>query len=171
VEARINPIRSETTTMLILGIILSLFAIGFFCWLLVMLAVYALPFFAGLTMAFAAYHHGYGIAAAFLIGLVAAGATLAAGQLAFAVVRTPLLRAAIALLFAAPAAVAGYHATLGVAHLVVGHGAASGILAAIGAVLIGATAWTRMAVHVAPAGGQGIAADPSSAQAAPAGHS
>lgn len=30
--------------MLILGIILSVFAIGFFCWLLFTLAVYALPF-------------------------------------------------------------------------------------------------------------------------------
>jgi hypothetical protein len=32
--------------MIIIGIILSAFGIGFFCWLLFTLAVYALPFFA-----------------------------------------------------------------------------------------------------------------------------
>lgn len=32
--------------MIILGIILSVFAIAFFCWLLFTLAVYALPFYA-----------------------------------------------------------------------------------------------------------------------------
>ena len=31
--------------MIIVGIILSVFGIGFFCWLLFTLAVYALPFF------------------------------------------------------------------------------------------------------------------------------
>ena len=31
--------------MIIIGIILSAFGIGFFCWLLFTLAVYALPFF------------------------------------------------------------------------------------------------------------------------------
>lgn len=35
--------------MILLGIILSIAAIGFFCWLLFTLAVFALPFFAGLT--------------------------------------------------------------------------------------------------------------------------
>ena len=35
--------------MIFLGIILSIAAIGFFCWLLFTLAVFALPFFAGLT--------------------------------------------------------------------------------------------------------------------------
>ena len=33
--------------MVIIGIILSVFGLGFFCWLLFTLAVYALPFFAG----------------------------------------------------------------------------------------------------------------------------
>jgi len=60
--------------MLILGIILSVFAIGFFCWLLFTLAVYALPFFVGLAAAFAAYHTGYGVFAAALIAIIAGGA-------------------------------------------------------------------------------------------------
>ena len=32
-----------------IGIVLSVFGLGFFCWLLFTLAVYALPFLAGLT--------------------------------------------------------------------------------------------------------------------------
>jgi hypothetical protein len=36
-------ILSEGTTMIILGILLSFAAIGFFCWLLFTLAVFALP--------------------------------------------------------------------------------------------------------------------------------
>ena len=32
--------------MIIIGIVLSVFGIGFFCWLLFTLATYALPFFA-----------------------------------------------------------------------------------------------------------------------------
>ena len=40
-------------------------------------------------------------------------------QIAFTTVRTPLIRAAIALLFAVPAAVAGYHGALGLAQKIV----------------------------------------------------
>ena len=99
--------------MLIIGIILSVFGIGFFCWLLFTLAVYALPFFAGLTAGLAAFHSGSGVIGALIVGVLAGGATLAIGQIVFATVRTPLIRAAIGLLYAVPAAIAGYHATSG----------------------------------------------------------
>ena len=46
--------------MIIVGIVLSVVGLGFFCWLLFTLAVYALPFFAGVTAALAAYHSGSG---------------------------------------------------------------------------------------------------------------
>jgi hypothetical protein len=45
-----QSILSEGTTMIILGILLSFAAIGFFCWLLFTLAVFALPFFAGVSL-------------------------------------------------------------------------------------------------------------------------
>ncbi|MBV1707950.1 MAG: hypothetical protein KGQ37_12175 [Hyphomicrobiales bacterium] len=48
--------------MIILGIILSVAAIGFFCWLLFNLAVFALPFFAGVSTALRAYQKGRGLA-------------------------------------------------------------------------------------------------------------
>ena len=57
--------------MIILGILLSIAAIGFFCWLLFTLAVFALPFFAGLTTGGWAYHTGAGWMGAILIGVVA----------------------------------------------------------------------------------------------------
>jgi len=150
--------------MIILGIILSVFAIGFFCWLLFTLAVYALPCFVGMSAAFAAYHHGTGVFEAGVIGLLAGAATLVVGQLLFAGIRIPILRAAIALLFAIPAAVAGYHATLGIAHIALSYGALSITLAYIGAALVGATAWSRMAINLPPVAGQGLQGDESSPQ-------
>jgi hypothetical protein len=143
--------------MLILAIVLSVFAIGFFCWLLFTLAVYALPVFVGLTAAFAAYHSGYGVLASALIAILAGGATLAIGQVAFSSIRAPLLRAAVALLFAVPATVAGYHATLGVAHICIAPGAVSQILALVGAALVGGTAWSRMALFSQPDTGGDVA--------------
>ena len=76
--------------MLIIGIILSVFVIAFICWLLFTLATYALPVFVGLTAAIAAYHHGAGVMEAVLIAILVGFATLAAGQIAFALIRSPL---------------------------------------------------------------------------------
>ncbi|MGH6823084.1 MAG: hypothetical protein ACRECP_10445 [Methylocella sp.] len=54
---------------------------------------------------------------ALIAGVLAGGATLAIGRIVFATVRAPLIRAVIGLLHAAPASIAGYHATLGLAHI------------------------------------------------------
>ena len=47
--------------MLILGLILSVFAIGFLCWLAFALAVHTLPLFIAITVGLAAYHHDAGL--------------------------------------------------------------------------------------------------------------
>jgi len=83
------------------------------------LAVHALPFFAGVTVGFAAYHSGSGPVAAMIVGAIAGSAVLVLGQVAFMRLRSTLMRAALALLFAVPATVAGYHAARGLAQLVV----------------------------------------------------
>ena len=140
--------------MIILGIILSVFAVGFFCWLLFTLAVYALPFYFGVIAAFATYHHGYGVFGSSLIAVVVGTGVLALGQFLFATVRVPILRICIALVFAIPAAVAGYHATLGIAHICIPADTLCQILAYVGGVLVGGTAWSRMAVLVPPATGR-----------------
>jgi hypothetical protein len=141
--------------MIIVGLILSVFAIGFFCWLLFTLAVYALPLFIGITAAFAAYQHGSGVFGAILIAALVGATTLAIGQLAFALVRSPLIRACLALGFAAPAAVAGYYATLGLIHIGVPSQSWCEAFAWIGALLTGGTAFARLAglvVHAADRG-------------------
>ena len=43
--ATVTSFVTEATTMLVIGLILSMFGIGLFCWLIFTLAVYALPFF------------------------------------------------------------------------------------------------------------------------------
>src|SRR5256885_10913149 len=108
-KARTVRICRETTTMII-GIILSFVSLAYLCWLLFTLAVHTLPLLAGVTAAFAAYNTGSGLIGAVIVGLVAGSVALGAGQLALTTVRSPLIRGAIVLLFAAPAAVAGYHA-------------------------------------------------------------
>jgi hypothetical protein len=138
--------------MVIVGLILSVFAIGFLCWLLFTLAVYALPLFVGATAAVAAYHHGAGYLGAFLVAILIGAATLGLGQLAFALVRSPLIRAAVAFGFAAPAAVAGYYATLGLVHIGIASMGWCEAFAVIGAVLVGGTAFARMAAFVGPVG-------------------
>ena len=136
--------------MVIIGLILGAFGIGFLCWALFTLAVYALPCFAGVTAGLAAFHSGAGVIGALVVGVVASALTLAAGQLAFALSRPPFIRAAIALLFAVPAAIAGYSSTLGLAQIGVPSAGWCEAFAIIGAILVGCTAWARMTLFADP---------------------
>ena len=136
--------------MLVIGLILNLFGIGLFCWLVFTLAIYALPFFVGLTAGMAALQVGAGVPGALIFGIAAASLTFVFGRLAFATVRHSVLRALIAAGFAIPAAVAGYHAVLGLSEI----GGPSLIwreaFAWTGALLIGGTAWARITVLAEP---------------------
>ena len=136
--------------MIVTGLILGAFGIGFFCWALFALAVYALPCFVGVTAGLAAFHSGAGVIGTIVVGIVAAVLTLGAGQIAFAVSRSLFIRAVIALLFAAPAAIAGYHATLGLAQIGVPSAGWREAFAVIGAILVGGTAWGRMTLLADP---------------------
>jgi high-affinity Fe2+/Pb2+ permease len=73
--ATVRPFVTETSTMLVIGLVLSVAGIGFLCWLLFTLAVYALPFFAGLTAGLAAFHSGSGVIGALIVGVLVGGAT------------------------------------------------------------------------------------------------
>jgi hypothetical protein len=136
--------------MIMIGLILGALGIGFFCWLLFTLAVYALPFSASLTAGLAAFHSGAGVIGAIVVGIVAGVVTLGTGQ--FAVAGSPLIRAAITLPFATPAAVAGYHATLVLAHIGASSQGWREAFAIIGAILVGGTAWGRMTLRADPFG-------------------
>jgi hypothetical protein len=130
--------------MIIIGIVLSFVGLAYLCWLLFALAVYALPLFAGVTAGRATYHSGSGPIGAIIVGLIASSVTLVLGQIALMTLRSPLIRAVIALLFAVPAAVAGYHAGLGLAHIGIPAESWKQAMAMAGAIVVAATAWARM---------------------------
>lgn len=131
--------------MIVLGILVSIAAIGTMCWLLFNLAVFALPFFLGLTAGTWAYGTGAGWLGAILVGLLAAGLTLAVGQGLLMLVRPIWARMLIALAFVAPASVAGFHATLGIVKHMMPSETWQIVFAVIGAIAVGVTAFLRVA--------------------------
>jgi hypothetical protein len=156
--------------MIIVGLFLSVLGIVFLCWLLFTLAVYALRFYAGLTAAFAAYHTGAGLIGAAIVGVSAGAVTLVAGQIAFALVKSPILRGMIAMIFAAPAAVAGHHPTLGLGLVQIGVSSLiwCEIFAVIGAICVGGTEFIRMtAIADSPATGQVLSSNSSQPMLSP----
>ena len=78
------------------------------CVLAYTLAIYALPFMLGVTAAQFAYHTGAGFIGAGLVGFVAALAALGVLALLFDTLCSPIQRVIVGLVFAAPAALAGY---------------------------------------------------------------
>ena len=136
--------------MIVIGIVLTLVGLAYLCWLLFVLAVYALPLFAGVSAGLATYHSGSGPIAAIIVGAIISSITLIAGQITFTALRSPLIRTAIALLFALPAAVAGYHAALGLAHIGISAEGWRHAVAVTGAIVVAATAWARMALSARP---------------------
>ena len=138
-----------------IGVVLSVFGLGFFCWLLFTLAVYALPFFVGLSAGLAAFHSGSGFVGALVVGLLVGVAVFVLGRIALATVRTPLIRLCIGLIYAVPAAVAGYQLCFALASIGMPAGTWQQTFAAAGAVVVGVTAFARMAVLAPPSAGQG----------------
>lgn len=132
--------------MLALGLLLNFAGIGLFCWLVFTLAVYALPFFVALNFFMMALHGGAGILGAPLVAIAGGGITFAIGPTAFAMTRSVIIRAIIAALFAVPATLAGYQAVFAMSQIGVPSLLWREIFAALGAVLIGGTAWTRLTI-------------------------
>ncbi len=125
-------------------LIVSLIAVvGTLCWLVFTFAVYAVPAFVGLSVAMFAYQTGSGTVGAAVIGLLAGAVTLGFGQRLIASARTSALRYFIAVLFAAPAGVAGFHAVYGVADMGVPDPTWRMLLAILGGAIVAATAWSR----------------------------
>ena len=90
--------------VMLMGVVL----IAGLCVLAYTLAVYALPFMLGVTAAQFAYQPGSGFIGAGLVGIVAAVAAFGILAFLFDTLRPPILRLLVALVFAAPAAIAGY---------------------------------------------------------------
>jgi hypothetical protein len=102
--------------MIIIGIFLVV-RLGIFCWPLFTLAIHAVPFFVGTTAGIDSLQAGTGPFGALVVGFVAGGFVLVAGQHAIS---------AIGPLFAVPAAGAGYDSAFGLAHVGVPSGCVAG---------------------------------------------
>ena len=135
---------------MILGVVISLTGICLLIALMFQMAVFALPLFAGVSAGRIAYETGIGWLGAVLVGLIAAILTLGVGQLVLAITKSNLLRLAIAVIFAAPAAFAGYHVVLGLSRIGGAHGIWQPIFAGIGAAIIAGAALMRLATPVIP---------------------
>lgn len=128
-----------------------LVGIVFFCWLLYGAAIYTLPFLVGAFVGLRAEQAGAGPLGGIMLGIGAGALVLVVGRAAFAQARGPVLRVVIALVFAAPAALAGYSATsmlFGLTSTSEGWRDAFSIL---GAIAIGTIAWQRLAAKLSPA--------------------
>ena len=87
---------------------------------------------------------------ALAVGAGAGIATLIAGQVAFAATQSILIRAGLALLFVVPAAIAGYHATLGLADIGVPSPGWRVAFSIVGATIVGGMTWGRMTLFASP---------------------
>lgn len=136
--------------MIVLGPLLVLVGIGFLYWLLFTLAVFALPFFVGLTVGMWAFHTGAGALGGIIVGVVTGGAIFGVGQIAMAFLPSAWLRLLIILLFVAPATVAGYTATHGIAQIVMPSATWQMIFSMIGAIAVSVTAFFRFTGVASP---------------------
>lgn len=130
--------------------ILSALGLGVIIYLLFTLAVYALPFFVAVTVGMYVYDTDAGLIAAFASAFFAGAITLIAGQIAFATIRFLPARLAIGAVYAAPAGIAGYHAIKGLSEIGGAGETWTLIFAWIGAMVVGATAWGRVAFIAGP---------------------
>ena len=146
--------------MLIIGVLLNIVGLGVFCWALFALAIHALPFFVGMTVGIYSFQAGAGPFGAIVVGFVAAGFTFVIGRYAFSVARSPIVRFVIGLLFAVPAARAGYDVTLALAHFGIPSEWWRESFAALGAIAVGGIAWARVSILTEPALRPGVAFGP-----------
>ena len=137
-------------TMIITGILLNIVGLGVLCWALFRLAIHALPFFVGLTAGIYSFQAGMGPFGAIVIGFIVACCTLLVGRYAFSVARAPIVRLLIGLLFAVPAARAGYDVSLALSHIGIPSEWWRESFAMLGALAVGSTAWARVSMQTDP---------------------
>lgn len=128
--------------------LMSVALIAVLCVAAYTLAIYALPFMLGLTAAQFAYQTSPGLIGAGLVCLVAAGVAFGVLALLFETLRASLLRLIVALVFAAPAAVAGYTLVYGVTKEAVPSEIWRQIFCLVGGGFVGVSVLMRLAAPV-----------------------
>ena len=107
-------------------------------------------FFVAVTVGYYAFENGAGPIGAIAVALFAGAVALILGQVAFATIRSPTIRLAIGALYALPAGLAGFHAVKGLSETGGAGETWTLIFASIGAIIVGATAWVRIASLAGP---------------------
>lgn len=127
--------------LLLSGIVL----VGPICVLPYTLAVYALPLTAAVAAARFAYATGAGLIGATIVGLFAGAAFVGVMARLFAILRSPFLRFAVAVIFATPAAIAGYALVYGVSREAVPSEIWRQVLSIGGGTCVALSAFARLA--------------------------
>lgn len=128
---------------MLIGFTLIIVAVFLCCALLFRLSIYALPLFVAFLAGSATYRTDSGIIAALAAAAISAIILLAAARLTLAFAKSDLTRAAVGVAFAAPAAIAGYHAVHGIAAATMPPSAWQLALSLLGAAIIAAASWTK----------------------------
>jgi hypothetical protein len=113
-----------------------------------------------MTVGIHSFQAGAGPFGAIVAGFVTGGFTLVLGRYAISVARSPIVRLVIGLLFAVPAARAGYDVSVALAHIGIPSEWWRESFAMLGAIAVGCTAWARMSILTEPALGPGVAFGP-----------
>lgn len=128
---------------MLIGFALIIVAVFLICALLFRLSIHALPLVVAFLAGSAAYRSGGGIVAALAAAALAAILLLAIAQLAMAYAKSDVTRAVIGIAFAAPAAVAGYHAVHGIAVATMPQSTWQFAVSVLGAAIIAIASWTQ----------------------------
>ena len=126
--------------------IMSTVLIGTLCVLAYRLAVYALPVMLGFAIARIAYQTGAGMIGASIIGFIAGAVAYALLSVLFVSLRSPAARIAVGLVFALPAAGAGYALVSGISTNAIPSELWRLMFCVLGGLLVGAAAFTRLSV-------------------------
>jgi uncharacterized sodium:solute symporter family permease YidK len=128
--------------ILIMCVILT----GTLCVLAYRFAIHALPIALGFQVAHIAYGTGSGLIGAGIVGLVAGAVAFGLLSAVLVSMKSPITRVVIGLIFALPAAGAGYALMSGISASAVPSEIWRQIFCIIGGVLVGVAAITRLAV-------------------------
>ena len=126
--------------------IMSTVLIGTLCVLAYRLAVYALPVMLGFAIARIAYQTGAGMIGASIIGFIAGAMAYGLLSVLFVSLRSPATRITVGLIFALPAAGAGYALVSGISANAIPSELWRLIFCALGGFLVGAAAFTRLSI-------------------------
>ena len=127
-------------------IIMGTLLIGTLCILAYRLAVYAVPVMLGFAIARIAYQTGAGMIGASIIGFIAGAAAYGLLTVLFVSLRSPTARNAVGLIFALPAAGAGYALVSRISANAIPSELWRFLFCFLGGLLVGSAAFARLSV-------------------------